>query len=81
MQLLANWRNILTRAWSFRLIVLSGLLSGAEVALPIFQQSMEPLQIIPPGAFAVAAILTSAAAAVARVVAQPVTMPAGRSGP
>lgn len=71
MKPLKDWRAIMARAWSFKLIVLSGLLSGAEVALPMIQQSIEPLQIIPAGAFAVLALLTSTAAAVARVLVQP----------
>lgn len=71
MTLLENWREILRKAWSFKLIILSGLLSGAEVALPLVQQSIEPLQLVPSGVFAVLAVLTSAAAAVTRVLVQP----------
>jgi hypothetical protein len=36
MRLLANWRDVLKRAWSIRLLVLAGVLSGLEVALPLF---------------------------------------------
>lgn len=75
MTLLDNWKDVLKKAWSFRLIILSGLLSGAEVAMPVVQQAIEPLQIIPPGTFAILAVLTSAAAAVARVLAQPEKAP------
>lgn len=72
---LENWREIIRKTWSFKLIILSGLLSGAEMAMPAIQAAIEPLQIIPSGSFAILAILTSAAAAVARVLAQPEKAP------
>lgn len=68
MTLIENWREILRKAWSFKLIVLSSVLSGMEVAMPYIQAA----QLIPPGSFALLAVLTSSAAAVARVLAQPV---------
>jgi hypothetical protein len=71
MTLLTNWRDVLTKAWSMRLIILSGLLSGFEVALPVLREAIEPLQIVPTGAFAVLAFVTTAAAGIARIVAQP----------
>ena len=71
MTLLSNWRDVLTKAWSMRLIILSALLSGFEVALPVLREAIEPLQLVPPGAFAVLAFVTTAAAGIARIVAQP----------
>lgn len=71
MTLLDNWREILLKAWSVRLILLSGLLSGLEVAMPVLRESLEPLGLIPPGAFAILALLVSAAAGIARIMAQP----------
>ena len=71
LSLLPDWRSVLTRAWSVRWIIAAGLLSGAEVALPLVRESVEPLGILPPGAFAIAAALASAGAVVARVLAQP----------
>jgi len=35
MKLVANWRAVLRRAWSVRLMLAAGLLSGAEIALPL----------------------------------------------
>jgi hypothetical protein len=35
MKLVANWRAVLRCAWSIRLMILAGLLSGVEVALPL----------------------------------------------
>ena len=62
--LIRDWRQVLKRAWSVRLILTAGLLSGAEVALPLL-----PLPI-PPGLFAALSAFTTAAAFVARLLAQ-----------
>ena len=35
MRLVENWRLLLRRAWSVRLMLLAGVLSGAEVVLPL----------------------------------------------
>ncbi|QKV20228.1 hypothetical protein [Oricola thermophila] len=66
MRLSSDWRRVLRRAWSIRLIVVAGLLSGAEVALPLIGEAAA----IPPGAFAAASGLVTAAAFVARLLAQ-----------
>lgn len=71
MNLVENWRTVLTKAWSVRFIVATALLSGLEVALPIIQQQLEEANVIPRGAMALLAALVSAAALVARVKAQP----------
>lgn len=65
--LIPEWRLVLKRAWSIRLIAAAGALSGLEVALPF----VEPFVAIPPGMFAALAAATTAAAFVARVLAQP----------
>lgn len=62
--LIANWRQVLKRAWSVRLMIAAGLLSGAEAALPLL-----PLPI-PPGIFAALSAVTTAAAFIARLLAQ-----------
>lgn len=63
--LIPDWKRILRRAWSLRLMVLSGLLSGCEVILPLF------VDALPRNVFAGLAMLAAIAGAVARVVAQP----------
>jgi len=68
--LIDNAREVLLKAWSIRLALLSALLSAMEVALPFFTD------FVPPNTMAVLAVLTSAAAAIARLVAQPNTLPA-----
>lgn len=59
-----NWRDILTRAWSVRLIVLAGVLSGLEVAMQIWQPNW------PDGVLAAFSGAISAVALFARVAAQ-----------
>jgi len=71
MKLIDNWRAVLTRAWSVRLIVLAGLLSGGEVMMGMMSPGFLGL---PANTFAALAGLVSAAAFLARVIAQPVTL-------
>lgn len=64
MKMIPEWREILRRAWSVRLMLLAGILSGAEVALPYFAH------VLPAGSFAALSAITVGAALVARLVAQ-----------
>ena len=64
LRLSEDWKNILKRAWSVRLMALAALLSGAEVMLPFFADEL------PRGVFAGFSALTVSAAFVARVLAQ-----------
>lgn len=66
MRLAANWRRVLRRAWSIRLMIVAGILSGIEVALPLAGD----LVPVPVGIFAGLSALTTAGAFVARLVAQ-----------
>jgi len=59
-----DWRRILTRAWSVRLMLLAGLLSGLEVALQYIDLPL------PPGVFAALMTVIVAAAFIARLMAQ-----------
>lgn len=59
-----QWRTVLRKAWSIRLMLLAGLLSGCEAALPFFAYSM------PPGVFAALSAIVVMAALVARLVVQ-----------
>ena len=65
MNLAPDWKRLLRYAWSIRLVVLSAVLSGIEVILPLFVDTM------PRNLFAVLSILAAIGAGVARVVAQP----------
>jgi hypothetical protein len=64
MALLPEWRHVLRRAWSMRLMLLAGLLSGCEAVLPMFSDS------IPRGVFAGLTMAVIPLAMWARVVAQ-----------
>ncbi len=65
MRLVYDWRRILRRAWSMRLMAIAALLSGAEVVLPLFADAF------PRHLFAVLSFVVVVGAMAARVVAQP----------
>jgi len=65
-RLVWNWKAVLKHAWSIRLIVLAGLLSGAEIALPLLREAID----VPAGLFAGLSFAATAGAFVARLVAQ-----------
>lgn len=69
MKLLGNWRDLLRRAWSVRLSLLAAFLSSVEFVLPFVAPDR------PSGWFAGSALVVSIAAAVARLVAQPKSLP------
>ena len=60
-----EWRHIVKKAWSFRLLLAAGILSGIEIILPMFETSF------PRGVFAAISFVVTCSALVARVVAQP----------
>lgn len=64
-----NWPRVLRKAWSVRLAILSAGLSAVEFAMPFLAPER------PSGWFAGAAVLVSLAAAGARLVAQPRSLP------
>jgi len=65
MTLVDEWKLLLKKAWSIRLIILSGLLTGIDVFLPSLSGQF------PDRMFAILSALVACAAAIARVVAQP----------
>lgn len=64
MNLAQNWRTLLRKAWSVRLMVLAFMFTMAEVMLPFFSEA------VPPKLFAVLSGLSVAGAFVSRLVAQ-----------
>lgn len=66
MRLIANWRSVLLYAWSIRLMLLAGVFSGLEFALP-HMRSFFPLN---DGVFSLLSGLTIAIAFVSRLIAQ-----------
>ena len=65
--LIDNFKAVLLKAWSVRLALLGAAFSAAEVALPFFA----PLGLVPPNSMSILALVCSAGAAIARIVAQP----------
>lgn len=65
MRLIDDWKKVLRYGWSIRLILVAGLLSGAEVILPLFSDA------IPRNAFALLSMFVTVGAFVARLTAQP----------
>lgn len=63
--LVDDWRQIIHKAWSIRFIALSVILSGIEVILPLYVDS------IPRNLFAALSMLAAGAAGIARIIAQP----------
>ena len=64
MRLIADWKRVIKKAWSIRLMILAGFLSGAEIILPFYADA------IPRGVFASLTMLAVSGAFVARLVAQ-----------
>ena len=71
MRLVDDWKWVLRKTWSIRLILLAGLFSGLEAAMQI-AMAMHWLDQypIPPGALVLTSFLISNVAFVARLVAQ-----------
>ncbi|PTW45703.1 hypothetical protein [Rhodovulum kholense] len=67
MKLVPNWRVLIRRAWSIRLILIAGLLSGIEAGLSLASPDLLGL---PRGLFAGISALVTATAFAARLIAQ-----------
>lgn len=66
MKLHDEWKGILRKAWSIRLIILAGLFSGFEIILPFLPELLP----VPRGAFAALSFVATGGAFIARLVAQ-----------
>jgi hypothetical protein len=64
MKLYNNWKDIVKKAWSIKFIILAGLLSAAEVILPLFFDYFDR------GTFAVLSFIAVSGAFVSRIIAQ-----------
>lgn len=69
MRLVDEWRWLVQRAWSVRLLAIAAVLSGLEVCFSVMS-AYQVQTVIPPGVFAVLSGLTTVAALIARFVAQ-----------
>jgi hypothetical protein len=64
MKLYTNWKEILTKAWSIKFIILAGVLSASEVILPLFFDYFDR------GTFAVLSFVAVSGAFISRLIAQ-----------
>ena len=64
MKLYPNWKTIIRKGWSIRFMLIAGLLSGAEVVLPVFSDSL------PRNTFAILSFLAVGGAFISRLIAQ-----------
>ena len=64
MTLLPDWKRILKKAWSVRLMALASILSGCEAVLPYAEF------ILPRGSFAAVSFVIVTAALMSRFVVQ-----------
>jgi riboflavin transporter FmnP len=64
MMLRNDWRHILRKAWSMKLMIIAGILTALEVILPLFAEDM------PRGFFVGMNLVIIPAAMVARVMSQ-----------
>lgn len=66
MKLIPDWRRVLSRAWSVRLIALAVVLQAVEIAWPYLDGVLPVSRAV----FAILTIIISAAAVVARLLLQ-----------
>ncbi len=64
--LISDWRRVLARSWSIRLMVVAGIFSALEAALPFLEHSFD----WPDGVFAALSGVTVGVAFLARLLAQ-----------
>lgn len=64
MKLADDWKLVAGKAWSFRLGILAAALSGIEIILPLFVDS------VPRDVFAALSFIAVSSATAARLVAQ-----------
>lgn len=62
--LLPEWKDVAKKSWAFWLAIITGLLSAAEVILPMYVDAM------PRGRFATLSMVTAVMSAVARLIYQ-----------
>ena len=80
MRLIDNWRHIAAYSWSSRLAWLAAACSSLEILMPALQ-GVIPANLVQPGTLTKLALLVSASAAVARLIAQPSLIPTNDTKP
>jgi hypothetical protein len=64
MKLYPNWKTIIRKGWSIRFMLVAGVLSGAEVVIPVFSE------VIPRNLFGALMFFTVSGAFISRLIAQ-----------
>ena len=64
MQLKEDWKKIIKKAWSVRLVAVSAVFSAAEVVIPLYGD------LLPRDTFAIISVIACMGAIIARVIAQ-----------
>lgn len=64
MTLYPNWKYIARKAWSFRLMVLAGVLTTTEALLPLYTD------VLPRGVFSLLTLVSIIGGMISRLVAQ-----------
>lgn len=70
MNLHHDWKTILKRAWSIKLILLAGFFSGLEALVQVVTLFAGEMSSVPRGLFAILAFVASNGAFVTRLMAQ-----------
>ena len=67
-QLIDNWRDVLLKAWSVRLILLAGLFSGLQAAMGVVP--VELIHSLPAWLWPVATLVVTGGALASRIIMQ-----------
>lgn len=67
-RLIENWRDVLLKAWSVRLILLTGILSGLQAAMGVVP--VEFIRSLPTWLWPVATLVVTAGALASRIIMQ-----------
>lgn len=68
LHLVDNWRAVLRKSWSLKLITVAGILTGVEAMMGVIPT--EWLLVIPSWVWPVSTLAVTAAAFIARLIAQ-----------
>lgn len=66
MKLISNWKVVLTQAWSIRLIVIAGILTGLEMLVPMLPEMIGMSNQL----YSALIFVVTVAAFIARLIAQ-----------
>lgn len=64
MKLQEDWKRIIRKAWSVRLVAVSAVFSAAEIVIPIYGDAL------PRDTFAIVSVIACVGAIIARLIAQ-----------